>query len=149
MSIIITTMGTGGDVSRFILFSINILLLTNQVSAYYCNHDLCKEDQYCCGDNLCCEYVYSPWYFWAGVVFMILILSACGGLFRYCYDNNSSYVILQTTGDGYYPTKCLDDDKALNNVIINRDAPPAYSVAHTPDNYQRFSYYEQHKSSSS
>ncbi|CAL1294575.1 unnamed protein product [Larinioides sclopetarius] len=52
------------DVSRFLFFTLNVFLLLNQVSAYYCNHDLCREDQYCCGDNLCCDYVYSPWYFW-------------------------------------------------------------------------------------
>lgn len=54
----------------------------------------------------------------AGVVFMILILSACGGLFRYCYDSNS-YVVLHSCKDGYYPTKsAADEDKGLSNVCI-------------------------------
>lgn len=135
-------MGSIGDVSRFMLFIIHSFLLVSKVSAYYCNHDLCREDQYCCGDNLCCDYVYSPWYFWAGVVFMILVLSACGGLFRYCYDSNS-YVVLHSCKDEYYPTKGSDEDKGLSSVIVNSEAPPAYSVSQysdTPEDYQRFTY---------
>ncbi|GFY51878.1 uncharacterized protein TNIN_66131 [Trichonephila inaurata madagascariensis] len=111
------------DVSRFLFFSINVLLLVNQVSAYYCNHDLCRSDQYCCGDNLCCDYVYSPWYFWAGVVIMILILSACGGLFRYCYESNS-YVVMHSANETYYPCKgAVDEDKGLTSVVVNRRLP--------------------------
>ncbi|XP_054716283.1 uncharacterized protein LOC129225798 [Uloborus diversus] len=147
MSII---MGTVGDVSGFVLFTINILLYVSEVSAYYCNHDLCREDQYCCGDNMCCDYVYSPWYFWAGVVFMILVLSACGGLFRYCYESNSYVVHTRYSfKDSYYPTKSAsEEDKGLSSVIIDSEAPPAYSVAaysDTPEDYQRFSSYEQTK----
>ncbi|KAF8774657.1 uncharacterized protein LOC129983870 [Argiope bruennichi] len=136
------------DVSRFLFFTLNVFLLLNQVSAYYCNHDLCREDQYCCGDNLCCDYVYSPWYFWAGVVFMVLVLSACGGLFRYCYDSNS-YVVLHSSKEEYYASKgAMDEDKGLTGVLVNREAPPPYSVAQysdTPENYQRFPFYEEEK----
>ncbi|GFU85084.1 uncharacterized protein TNCV_1553471 [Trichonephila clavipes] len=136
------------DVSRFLFFSINVLLLVNQVSAYYCNHDLCRSDQYCCGDNLCCDYVYSPWYFWAGVVIMVLILSACGGLFRYCYDSNS-YVVMHSANETYYPCKgAVDEDKGLTSVVVNREAPPPYSVTQysdIPENYQRFPFYEEEK----
>ena len=79
---------------------------------------------------------------------MILVLFACGGLFRYCYDNNS-YVVLHSCKDDYYPTKgAADEDKGLSNVIVNSDAPPAYSVSQysdIPEDYQRFPPYEQTK----
>ena len=49
---------------------------------------------------------------------MILVLSACGGLFRYCYDSNS-YVVLHSCKDDYYPTKgSADEDKGLSSVSI-------------------------------
>lgn len=64
---------------------ISFVSVTGVVSGHYCEWDLCDSEQYCCGDNLCCDYVYSLWYFWVGVVFLVLLLSACGGLFRYYY----------------------------------------------------------------
>lgn len=49
---------------------------------------------------------------------MILVLSACGGFFRYCYDSNS-YVVLHSCKDDYYPTKgSADEDKGLSSVDI-------------------------------
>lgn len=62
-----------------------IICLSRKVAGHYCEWNLCGSEQYCCGDNLCCDYVYSLWYFWVGVLFLVLLLSACGGLFRYYY----------------------------------------------------------------
>lgn len=62
-----------------------LVCLSRKVSGHYCEYDLCDSEQYCCGDNICCDYVYSLWYFWVGVVFLVLLVSACGGLFRYYY----------------------------------------------------------------
>ncbi|KAG8192633.1 hypothetical protein JTE90_017195 [Oedothorax gibbosus] len=126
-------MGKHSDVSKFVFFTINVLILLTQVSAYYCNHDLCREDQYCCGDNLCCDYVYSPWYFWAGVVFMVVMLSACGGLFRYCYDGKA-YVVLHHT-----PTSKGE----LGSVVVG-EAPPAYTVAQYSDTPPSFYHQDKH-----
>ncbi|KAF2352283.1 WW domain-binding protein 1-like [Trinorchestia longiramus] len=74
-----------GDFSvSLFLFKSSIFVLTlNLVEAHYCEFELCFSEQYCCGDNLCCEYVYSLWYFWVGIVFAVLLVSACVGLFRY------------------------------------------------------------------
>ncbi|KAB7500998.1 hypothetical protein Anas_14332 [Armadillidium nasatum] len=36
---------------------------SRMVMSNYCEWDLCRSDQYCCGDNTCCDYVYSLWYF--------------------------------------------------------------------------------------
>ncbi|KAB7500198.1 hypothetical protein Anas_12913 [Armadillidium nasatum] len=68
----------------------------------YCEWDLCRSDQYCCGDNTCCDYVYSLWYFWVGVIFLILMLSACGGLFRLYYR---SWKMQRN-----WPAEILDED---------------------------------------
>lgn len=140
-----------------VLFTVWFLLLlsfTQEAWAYYCEWDLCGSDQYCCGDNLCCEYVYSLWYFWVGVLFVVILLSACGGLFRYCYYNNSN-----SSSHGSSPIHCSsnyspvpDDMDALGmsdnecsarrgcpaqlktrpNYYLPREPPPPYSVAVGP-----------------
>ncbi|KAH3716855.1 uncharacterized protein LOC127854981 [Dreissena polymorpha] len=50
------------------------------VAAYYCDNDKCLEDQFCCGENICCvSYkVWELWYFWCGILFCLLLLSLCG-----------------------------------------------------------------------
>ncbi|XP_076067031.1 uncharacterized protein LOC143040220 [Oratosquilla oratoria] len=62
-----------------------LLSLSHKVLGNYCEWNICGSEQYCCGDNQCCDYVYSLWYFWVGIVFVIILVSACGGLFRYYY----------------------------------------------------------------
>lgn len=129
------------DVSKLVMLLFYVLANVPAITAYYCDHDLCEDDQYCCGDNLCCEYVYSLWYFWVGVVFLILVLSACGGFFRYCYDSNS-YVVLHTCHNDFYPSKNMDEEKNLT-CATDVEAPPPYPgnqyVNTMPVDYQRFS----------
>uniref|UniRef100_T1JH95 Calpain catalytic domain-containing protein n=1 Tax=Strigamia maritima TaxID=126957 RepID=T1JH95_STRMM len=95
----------------------------NAVYAYYCEWDQCETDQYCCGDNLCCDYVYSLWYFWVGIVFVVILLSACGGLFRYCYYNyrtgghQSNYTLvpnLQAAYENKLHTRVNDAEAQVN-----------------------------------
>ena len=53
--------------------------------AYYCDHNLCHAaEEYCCGDNLCCDYANSSSYFWLSILVVLLLLSllwALVGLF--------------------------------------------------------------------
>lgn len=104
---------------KSVVLIISFTVSISKVTAYYCNHNLCGDEQYCCGDNLCCDYVYSLWYFWVGVVFLILMLSACGGFFRYCYDNNH-YVVLQNFA--VFPSEGKIDDNRAGSISLWMDA---------------------------
>ncbi|KAG8237720.1 hypothetical protein J437_LFUL017839 [Ladona fulva] len=69
-----------------------------KVTAYYCEWDLCGPDQYCCGDNICCNNVYSLWYFWAGIIILVIMLSTCGGgFFRYCFAVRNQVTVKPVT----------------------------------------------------
>lgn len=64
---------------------LGILFTCSGVVGYYCNHDLCSSpEQYCCGDNLCCDYADSSWYLWILVLAAILAISLLYGLL--CVD---------------------------------------------------------------
>lgn len=55
--------------------------LFHPVAGYYCDHNLCSAtEEYCCGDNLCCDYANSWWYFWVTVLLVLLIISLAWGL---------------------------------------------------------------------
>ncbi|XP_045619670.1 WW domain-binding protein 1 isoform X1 [Procambarus clarkii] len=91
--------------------------LASTVAGHYCEWDLCGSEQYCCGDNLCCDYVYSLWYFWVGVVFLVLLVSACGGLFRYYYRQWSS----AGSGPPYIPFPASPTYTSLPTRISSHD----------------------------
>ncbi|KAK3849983.1 hypothetical protein Pcinc_043284 [Petrolisthes cinctipes] len=85
---------------------LTIFCLTGKAWCDYCEWDLCGGDQYCCGDNQCCDYVYKHWYFWVGVVFLVLLVSACGGIFRYYYYrqwNTHAHTHHAGSNTPYYP----------------------------------------------
>lgn len=110
-----------------------ILTFIQDISAYYCEWGLCENGQYCCGDNQCCEYVYSLWYFWVGIVFIVLLLSACGGLFRYCYYNQSQVVIHRITS--YVPVPNFgSSDESENFRVHDTENPHTYPPSYMPSN---------------
>ena len=44
--------------------------------AYYCNHNLCDaSNEYCCGDNLCCDYANSSSGLWLCILLLLLLLA--------------------------------------------------------------------------
>lgn len=83
------------DISRSVKMATSLALLlfilasfsTKQVVGYYCDSDKCDAEQYCCGVNICCTSyaVWQLWYFWCGIVFFVILLSACAGCCRYRY----------------------------------------------------------------
>lgn len=115
-----------------------------RVSGYYCEFNLCASaDQYCCGDNLCCDYVYHTWYMWVFIVFILLVASACGGFLRFCYYRtdpifmHTQYVMLQPE-ESNYPNAPLDVESGGHMVYpfsggINYSKPsgppPPYTSA--------------------
>jgi len=72
-----------------LLLSASFLL--SLTSAYYCDHDLCSAtDEYCCGDNLCCDYDSSSSSFWLTVLIILLILAIIWVLLGlYCFDTEA------------------------------------------------------------
>lgn len=53
-----------------------LIVFADTGSAYYCDHNLCHAvDEYCCGDNLCCEYANSSSYFWLSILIVLLVLA--------------------------------------------------------------------------
>ncbi|OTF77154.1 hypothetical protein BLA29_008895 [Euroglyphus maynei] len=55
-----------------IMFASIFILLTDDgysknsifVHAYYCDNDYCNSEQFCCGENICCDYVNNTiWHF--------------------------------------------------------------------------------------
>lgn len=113
----------------------NFILLSScfqVVWGYYCEWDLCGSDQYCCGDNLCCDYVYSLWYFWVGILFVVILLSACGGLFRYCYYHSPQLVIHRVTSYVPVPNVGAADDAEHLLITDNHSSFHSYSAKKLP-----------------
>ncbi|CAH1382126.1 hypothetical protein MTP99_006042 [Tenebrio molitor] len=57
-----------------------IVLLTsflpNYALAFYCEFGFCEGDKYCCGDNECCDRLTDLWYFWIGIVIVVIFIIA-------------------------------------------------------------------------
>lgn len=89
-------MGKGHVVGR-VFFSVSVILLLvilpgSRVNCYYCDHDLCSSsEQYCCGDNLCCNYANSSSYIWITILVLLLILFLIWGLMGIlCLDESEA-----------------------------------------------------------
>ncbi|CAH1155520.1 unnamed protein product [Phaedon cochleariae] len=44
------------------------------VAADYCEFGLCDENQYCCGENKCCQKTVEMWYFWAAILLIGIVV---------------------------------------------------------------------------
>lgn len=83
---------------------------------HYCHDDWCNYNEYCCGDDICCDYLTGYWYIWLmmGVLFFSFVFGCCW--FRYlkrhsresieARNSKLGYVTLPSTfvtyGDEYY-----------------------------------------------
>ncbi|KAG5881706.1 hypothetical protein JTB14_006564 [Gonioctena quinquepunctata] len=56
------------------IFCVLHLYAVNRVTADYCEFGTCNEDQYCCGENKCCEKTVEVWYFWAGILLIAIVI---------------------------------------------------------------------------
>ena len=102
----------------FIKIIFLISLIYNQIAFvynYYCNHNLCSPQEFCCGDNICCIYSNYYWtYFWLVLLIIINIASFAWILFHYFliqkFSNqcNSSQIIkkiIKIIKSNYLPSK--------------------------------------------
>lgn len=72
-----------------------ICLINFNVFGYYCDHNYCEiSSQYCCGDNLCCDYVNQILF--NSIILIIAIITIASifwALFRIFFFNNTLVII--------------------------------------------------------
>ena len=64
------------DSTRLLINLFIITILVSQAQSYYCDHDVCNSDQFCCGDNVCCLYLNDHWAFNFVLISIAFILTA-------------------------------------------------------------------------
>ncbi|KAL5006483.1 hypothetical protein ScPMuIL_015289 [Solemya velum] len=134
------------------LFCCILAIIINLVQANYCDSDRCHEDEYCCGNNICCvSYkVWELWYFWFGLVFFMFLLSICACFWQYRrhpvaiqignsfpYSPLSTYPAEDMPSDVYrkevfgHDSHCvpLDNPPSHDQRHSHHEAPPSYSEA--------------------
>ncbi|XP_018561996.1 uncharacterized protein LOC108904075 [Anoplophora glabripennis] len=68
------------------------IYFTNLVSGnYYCEFGICEDDQYCCGENRCCKKTVQVWYFWAGILLIVIAFFVAIGFYIGRKKNNNGY----------------------------------------------------------
>ncbi|CAG2165267.1 unnamed protein product [Oppiella nova] len=79
--------------------SLALIWCVSPVFGYYCDHNFCQiSSQYCCGDNLCCDYVNQTVFNSIVVVISIIIISSIlWALFR-LFLYNKTFVVIKTFG---------------------------------------------------
>ncbi|XP_064648215.1 WW domain-binding protein 1-like [Lineus longissimus] len=92
-------------------WSIIFTFTISRVSGYYCDSGRCGDDEYCCGLNICCTsyMVWQNWYFWCGLVFFLIMLSACASFWRYRYMYYRTALIVHA-GPSYRQLNDESDD---------------------------------------
>ncbi|KAI8789734.1 uncharacterized protein LOC106058541 [Biomphalaria glabrata] len=90
-----------------------LLFFVDSVYSYYCDNDKCTEEEYCCGDNMCCPSykVWDLWYFWCGVLFFMFLLSLCACLWRNRFLTNGPVII---SSYSYTPLQEVDSIGSLS-----------------------------------
>ncbi|KAK3093297.1 hypothetical protein FSP39_013800 [Pinctada imbricata] len=117
------------------------------VEGYYCNSDECAENEYCCGDGICCvSYtVWELWYFWLGIVVFLVMLSTCLCLWKsgfrerilYSKSHSPSYSPLpqkmshssNSLSDEYHTADDRFTSSSSDNQASHKMEPPSYVEA--------------------
>ncbi|XP_063923615.1 uncharacterized protein LOC135137803 isoform X2 [Zophobas morio] len=65
--------------NHFFVFVLTAVFTKNATAAkavsYYCEFGTCETEQYCCGDNKCCDKLLDLWYFWLGLGIVIVVVA--------------------------------------------------------------------------
>ena len=92
-----------------------------EVFGYYCDHNFCQiSSQYCCGDNLCCDYVNQMLFnSIIAIIAIITIVSIFWALFRiFCFNN--TLVIIKKFGHKFlFKQKSDVIDKKVSILDFN------------------------------
>ncbi|XP_005101933.1 uncharacterized protein LOC101846973 [Aplysia californica] len=119
-----------------------LTLNVKSVEAYYCDNDRCTEEEYCCGDNVCCPSykVLDLWYLWCGILFFMFLLSLCTCLWRYRFLSRGAVII---RGYTYTPLQEMDAVDTRPDAPVGRYArgfdKPAQPPVGTPPPYSQVS----------
>ncbi|XP_041365612.1 WW domain-binding protein 1-like isoform X2 [Gigantopelta aegis] len=127
--------------AKTVTFVSCFFLSLSQVLAYYCDSKRCNEDEYCCGDNLCCTSykVWELWYFWFGLVFFLMLLSTCTCLWRFRQNQGLIFI----SGFNYSPLRSESPPRSCSasepDLIPQSDCcgnrPYFASISHPPPAY--------------
>lgn len=95
------------------LFLLFVSSFITTVQSYYCDNDKCLEEEFCCGENICCvSYkVWELWYFWCGILFFMFLLSMCACFWR---QRNRAYWVFRAPGP-YNPLSPEEDPRYIMN----------------------------------
>ncbi|KAL1465495.1 hypothetical protein WDU94_005062 [Cyamophila willieti] len=101
------------------------------VEAYYCEFGYCEGDTYCCGENICCNNTNSVYYFWFGVLFVILLLASFCGFFKYCCTAQSLMDRLRSGRGAPYAKMGKPINRSSQGPGLDPEIgpPPIYSEA--------------------
>ncbi|XP_052801983.1 uncharacterized protein LOC128232458 [Mya arenaria] len=110
--------------------------LCDSVLCYYCDNDKCLEDQFCCGENICCvSYkVWELWYFWLGILFCVFLLSLCGCFWR---ERQRAYWFHSPTQHPYRQLNPEDDLKYKDDYHAKKDRSPEFYGPSQPSWYSQ------------
>lgn len=69
--------------------------------SYYCRSDWCNYNEYCCGDDICCDYLTGYWYIWlmTGLLLSTLMLVCCWVRYHRYHSRES----IESAKLGYIP----------------------------------------------
>ncbi|XP_074659422.1 uncharacterized protein LOC141912103 [Tubulanus polymorphus] len=113
-----------------------VVLGANSVYGYYCDSGRCGEEEYCCGDNKCCTsyMVWQNWYFWFGLVFFLILLSACASFWKYRLTYYGAAIVIQGGNQPYSRLQHDDHDDDIRLPMQGSmfqgshvNLPPAYA----------------------
>ncbi|XP_031564649.1 WW domain binding protein 1-like [Actinia tenebrosa] len=72
-----------GDTRLGSFFKIQLIyscwMFIKNVDGYHCHPDWCNYNEYCCGDDMCCDYLTGYWYIWliGGVMIFSFTMVCC------------------------------------------------------------------------
>ncbi|KAH7645396.1 uncharacterized protein LOC124499733 [Dermatophagoides farinae] len=83
------------------------------VHAYYCDNDYCNSEQFCCGENICCDYVNNTiWHFICYLISFIVFAFILWGIFQ---------LIMGIISNMKYPKERTKTNNNNNNDNNNKD----------------------------
>ncbi|XP_050444006.1 uncharacterized protein LOC126847667 [Adelges cooleyi] len=104
-----------------------VLQLATGATASICKAGLCTSQQYCCGDDKCCDNVYSLWYLCGGVFVLLFVIGSFCPVIKQCCGCFRAPVIVKYVPVPSSPAKFKfggDRENKCAKVDVALPAPP-------------------------